>query len=925
MSTNSIPTSDSKLDLITRARNVLRGERNLSSNQLRDLYKELEKSDQFAYATEVLLAKMKLDEDKGDMIPLKDFQKLATYIYKDQSLPSSFKFEKAMQELKTNDDLFKTEKCETLGLAAAIYKRKWQFDHQFKNLTLARFYYKKGFQIWKSFLNKEDSFLNQAANDDGYTAINYAYISELMAVDQMEEYGRQTGLSESMQELFADAASTRSFILDQYIENPSAQDPVVKEKAISSWVYATIAEAYFGLRNYKAALSFIQQYIQREGLNAWEIRSFSQQIFSIAYLQLYQKKFVGGDFAEQPAMGEQFQRMLSQVDEEKINTCLAAFRMDGEGAVAMGKKNPVIKKDGKMGLALSGGGFRASLFHIGVLASLADKDELRNIEVISCVSGGSILGAYYYLKLKVLLESKTDESITREDYIALVKDVESGFLKGIQKNLRVRIFSNIVSNFKMIFDKHYSRTHRLGELYERHLYQQIWERNPNSDLADTVRKNGGHIYMNDLFINPKLNEKETFSFSTDNWKRSNKIPQLVLNATSVNTGHNWQFTASWMGEPPGNILADIDVKPRLRRMYYSEAPDRYKKFKLGFAVGASACVPVMFYPMPMHDLYPEIDLQLIDGGLHDNQGIAALIEQECRNMIISDASGQMPTNTDITSGSAGIFYRADSILQERLRELQFLDIKERNYTTQLNTLIAVHLKNDLQKNPVSWKYCTDPPRSIMYANIAGNNSDLTKYGILRNVQSLLSEIRTDLDSFHDIEAYALMYSGYQQINYESCKLKNEDSLTTDTDWSFLRIADYVTRPDKAVKIEKQLAAGKKIAFKLMDVSTKIRVAGIMLGIVAIIALFYCIIKFWEASIFDITVAWVAGFLIIYLLGFVSKHLAMLVNIRSNFRKYVGLLALGVIGFLISNLYLWILNPIYNKAGELEEDEAETEK
>jgi len=33
----------------------------------------------------------------------------------------------------------------------------------------------------------------------------------------------------------------------------------------------------------------------------------------------------------------------------------------------------------------------------------------------------------------------------------------------------------------------------------------------------------------------------------------------VLNATTINTGHNWQFTASWMGEPPGNILADIDV------------------------------------------------------------------------------------------------------------------------------------------------------------------------------------------------------------------------------------------------------------------------------------------------------------------------------------------------------------------------------
>ncbi len=56
--------------------------------------------------------------------------------------------------------------------------------------------------------------------------------------------------------------------------------------------------------------------------------------------------------------------------------------------------------DGKVGLALSGGGFRASLFHIGVLARLAELDMLRRVEVISCVSGGSIVGAHYYLELR---------------------------------------------------------------------------------------------------------------------------------------------------------------------------------------------------------------------------------------------------------------------------------------------------------------------------------------------------------------------------------------------------------------------------------------------------------------------------------------------------------------------------------------------
>jgi NTE family protein len=51
----------------------------------------------------------------------------------------------------------------------------------------------------------------------------------------------------------------------------------------------------------------------------------------------------------------------------------------------------------KLGLALAGGGFRASLFHVGVLRELARRGLLGKVEVLSTVSGGSIVGALYYL------------------------------------------------------------------------------------------------------------------------------------------------------------------------------------------------------------------------------------------------------------------------------------------------------------------------------------------------------------------------------------------------------------------------------------------------------------------------------------------------------------------------------------------------
>lgn len=56
-----------------------------------------------------------------------------------------------------------------------------------------------------------------------------------------------------------------------------------------------------------------------------------------------------------------------------------------------------IKIDGKdyrIGLALSGGGFRATAFHLGVFRKLKAMGILWKLDMLSCVSGGSIAGAY---------------------------------------------------------------------------------------------------------------------------------------------------------------------------------------------------------------------------------------------------------------------------------------------------------------------------------------------------------------------------------------------------------------------------------------------------------------------------------------------------------------------------------------------------
>ena len=45
----------------------------------------------------------------------------------------------------------------------------------------------------------------------------------------------------------------------------------------------------------------------------------------------------------------------------------------------------------QIGLALSGGGIRAAVFHLGVLRRLAEQDLLESVTQISTVSGGSLV------------------------------------------------------------------------------------------------------------------------------------------------------------------------------------------------------------------------------------------------------------------------------------------------------------------------------------------------------------------------------------------------------------------------------------------------------------------------------------------------------------------------------------------------------
>lgn len=912
-----------KFALIEQARAVLSPgyvsnvEQEIFCKQLLDLCKQMETIDQFDYASELLLKKHGLEAKAGKQASLEECQRLAKCIYKDSSLSSYLRFDLAIDKLNQADTLLHSDNCETLGLAGAIYKRWWQYDHQHNHLELSQFYYHRGFQTWKKYLGgPNDLYAKHVQNDDGWNAINYAYIRELEAVNNMEETGKATGVQECDLDAIKEAQETRKYILERFVQDPFGK-PQLDNPKCALWIIATIAEAYFGLGEYEHAETFISLYKCRQASQPWELRTFSQQILSIAYLQQSRQRIL-----QESSNGAALSKEKEAEANKGIKACLKVLNINCDTQEA--------NNYGKVGLAFSGGGFRASLYHIGVLAALAERDELKHIEVISCVSGGSIIGAYYYLKLKFLLEEKEDEHITAQDYIDLVKEIEEDFLKGIQKNLRMRVFSNLKSNFKMM-SKNYSRTNRLGELYERHLYKPLVDKHV-SKLKSKARPDnaGSHydkrlkeyeaiskgerpLYMSDLFIVPE----EGFVLGTDNWKREHKVPQLVLNATSVNTGHNWQFTASWMGEPAFDILSDIDVKPRLRRMYYKDAPADYQNFRMGFAVGASSCVPVLFEPLPLNDLYPGMELQLIDGGLHDNQGIAALIDQECKNIIISDASGQLPANNTGVSGPLSLFVRADSILQERLRELQFLDMKERKNTALISRLHHVHLKKGLPTQSLSWIDCKDPARQIL--NGLSNTEGLaTPYHIVKDAQERIAEIRTDLDAFHDTEAYALMYDGYRQV-HQTLADDNEAEPEPKAAWKFLGMKPFLTNEDKEKEIDKLLQVSSRVPFKVYELlgGKKITYGA---GSLLVIGLVVWLYNYWGEIPSELIFSkWTIAFaIVVFVAGLLFKPAAIILNPKGFIRKQLLRVGVAFSGWIVFNLYLLLFNGIYLKKGKLKQ-------
>lgn len=584
-----------------------------------------------------------------------------------------------------------------------------------------------------------------------------------------------------------------------------------------------------------------------------------------------------------------------------------------------------VTSSDKLGLALSGGGFRAALFHIGTLARLAELDLLKHVRVLSTVSGGSIIGAMYYLKLKQLLEEKRPDGLkpSKAAYIKLVEELEEEFLQGVRTNIRVRLLLNPFKNAKFLLCDDYSRSDRLSELYHETFYRPIWS-SESVTLWDWLLdvfciKDSRAILLKELKIYPP-GTQVGFNIHTHNQTAEYKIPMLAINATTLNSGEHWKFTASSVGvqDGPGENHPSVTLYPQL---FFGDAGltqvqrNKLDSLTLSDAVAASACVPALFTPLPIHDLYPpiqgnEVVVELVDGGVFDNQGLTTLKDENCTHVICSDGSGQLQFDRTPSSDEVAVMFQSNNVLQERIRSLETDDLKNGP------TVGFWHLRGSFQSTK-------DFPAFSGPATTSDEKSNGQIF--------LLSSLRTDLDAFSDIEANALMYDAYCLCDSSINQSAGLNTAPTGK-WKFLNIRNLITgEPEKLIK---HLNVGEQLFFKtfrLMGLEGRI-LGGTLIAFA--LAVFWWILTYlieFLKNYFSMisNPAVLAGMIILgltswFILKNLPKRIRMLQKAADTIRKirtgnvlgsvYLFALITGIVS-AIALLYLTIVNPIYLKLGK----------
>jgi NTE family protein len=249
----------------------------------------------------------------------------------------------------------------------------------------------------------------------------------------------------------------------------------------------------------------------------------------------------------------------------------------------------------RIGLALSGGGVRAAVFHLGVLRRLASEHLIENVSVVSTVSGGSLVTAAIISQAG--MKWPTSDAYLGSIYPELRRRITAADLFSVKS---IGWAGLAQFNLSLVL----SRAHVLAAMLER-----VWGVSGRlGDLPDT--------------------------------------PQWLINTTCVDTGKNWRFSKREMGDWTFGRHYAPDVPVAVAVAASAAVP---------YVIGA---LPLPLPAAGWWETDPATGKQtrtmtpskarvrLWDGGAYDNMGLEALSKpgrglRSCEFLICSDASGPL--------------------------------------------------------------------------------------------------------------------------------------------------------------------------------------------------------------------------------------------------------------------------------------------
>jgi NTE family protein len=267
-----------------------------------------------------------------------------------------------------------------------------------------------------------------------------------------------------------------------------------------------------------------------------------------------------------------------------------------------------------MALCLSGGGYRAMLYHLGAIWRLNEAGLLKGLKRVSSVSGGSITAAMLGLKWKNLNFNQNNVAANLFDEV--IKPV-----MGLADHT-LDVFSiggGILNPFKSIADE-------IADGYRSHLY--------------------GHATLQDL-------------------PSDDQGPRFVLNATNVQTKVLWRFSKPYMGDYRVGLIRNPTLELAVAVGASSAFPPVLSPVELKLhseQFDKTTAGPLQKPPFTT-------DVILSDGGVYDNLGLETAWK-EYATILVSDGGGATPDEADPHHDWARHAYRVLQLLDNQVGSLR---------------------------------------------------------------------------------------------------------------------------------------------------------------------------------------------------------------------------------------------------------------